>query len=528
MNTLSQLRESPKGEDHRSISLDLAPPIGSTRPSQSEGEDVETNSSVSAVLKNSIIENEPSSGTTEQLSCYIKKRRARFQDVETSRDVKKLKALTATPDAASIAELRLKGALDLPHNLVRDELIGAFYQWVDPLVPVVRKKEFFQCFEDPSKPRSLLLLQAILAAGSTVCKSPSGEVDAVPCAYDPGIYFERARLLYEANYEKDPVTLVQSLILMGWYWEGLNETTKDSFYWTKVAIAVAHAFGLHRIYEASRLSVDEKRMRRRIWWTLLTRDCSVTLALGGSLSIDMKNTNLEVICAADFENDQEQISSLQPNDPDRVQFFLQYAALSQQTALVLSQLNRITTEQKPKADLESTMGFCGMSLAAWMQNCPPALQWHANRHKFWPAILHSFYYTTICLLHRRHMYSTRGSGQRSQNSGTIPFRAAGMITNIVDALAVHDELCRCPGIIVYSLFSAMTVHIFYMRSSDLPTASISKLRCSVCMNALQIASHSWSIARTMHAMFEAVLKKPDLEANLQRVAEQRFQPPSEV
>ena len=74
---------------------------------------------------------------------------------------------------------------------------------------------------------------------------------------------------------------------------------------------------------------------------------------------------------------------------------------------------------------------------------------------------------------------------------------------------------------VYSLFSAMTVHIFYMRSSDVPTASISKLRSSVCMNALQIASQSWSIARTMHAMFRAVLKKPDLEANLQRVAEQR-------
>ena len=77
---------------------------------------------------------------------------------------------------------------------------------------------------------------------------------------------------------------------------------------------------------------------------------------------------------------------------------------------------------------------------------------------------------------------------------------------------------------VYSLFSAMTVHIFYMRSTDASIASISKLRCSVCMNALKIASQSWSIARTMHSMFQAVLRKPDLEANLQRVAEQQFEP----
>ncbi|MCJ1389975.1 Transcriptional activator of fatty acid utilization, partial [Xylographa bjoerkii] len=358
MSTLSQVEKSLEREDHLSIVLGFARPIDSTVLSQDKGEDADTSSSVSVVPQQPIVEKEPSSGTTEHLSFYIKKRRARFQDVETSRDVKKLKASAATPDAASIAELRQNGALDLPRSPVRDELVDAFFQWVDPLVPVVRKNEFVKSYRCSTKPPSLLLMQAILAAGSTVCKSPSREIDQEPGAYDPGIYFDRARLLYEANYEKDPVTLVQSLILMGWYWEGLNETTKDSFYWTKVAIAVAHAFGLHRIYEASCLGIDEKRLRRRIWWTLLTRDCSVTLALGGSLSIDMKDTNLELICAADFEDEQEYKSSPHASAPEHVQFFLQYAALSQQTALVLSQLHRIFTEQKTEADLESMMGFC--------------------------------------------------------------------------------------------------------------------------------------------------------------------------
>ncbi|MCJ1380172.1 Transcriptional activator of fatty acid utilization [Xylographa soralifera] len=363
MSTLIQAEETPKSEDHLSIVLRLVPSIGSPRLSHTEGEDLNTTSPVSPVLKISTTEEEPPSGTTELLSSYLKKRRARFQDVETSRDVKKLKASAVTPDAALIAELGQKGALDLPHGPVSDELVDAFFQWVDPLVPIVRKNEFFQYYRHPSKAPSLLLLQAILAAGSTVCKSPARKVDEDPSAYDPAIYFDRARLLYEANYEKDPVTLVQSLILMGWYWEGLNETTKDSFYWTKVAIAVAHAFGLHRIYEASRLTIDEKRLRRRIWWTLLTRDCSVTLALGGSLSIDMSDTNLELCSPVDFEDEQKYSSSLEATDPEQVQFFLQYAALSQQTALVMSQLNRISTEQKTKADLESVMGFCALPYA---------------------------------------------------------------------------------------------------------------------------------------------------------------------
>ncbi|MCJ1434608.1 Transcriptional activator of fatty acid utilization [Xylographa pallens] len=391
MSTLLQLEETPKSEDHLSIVLGLVRSSGSRGFSPIEGEDVASNSAISPIPKNPTQETEPPSGTTEHLSIYLKKRRARFQDVETSRDVKKLKASAETPDAALIVELDEKGARELPDVLLRDELVDAFFQWVDPLVPIVRKNEFFRTYRDPSKAPSLLLMQAILAAGSTVCKSPAQKVDEKSCAYDPAIYFDRARLLYEANYEKDPVTLVQSLILMGWYWEGLNETTKDSFYWTKVAIAVAHAFGLHRIYEASCLTIDEKRLRRRIWWTLLTRDCSVTLALGGSLSIDMNDTNLELCGQADFKDEQEYSSSAEATDPEQAQFFLQYAALSQQTALVLSQLDRISTGRKTKGDLESMMGFCGMSLAAWMRNCPPALHWHANQHKFWPAILHSFY-----------------------------------------------------------------------------------------------------------------------------------------
>ena len=105
----------------------------------------------------------------------------------------------------------------------------------------------------------------------------------------------------------------------------------------------------------------------------------------------MNDTNLELCGQEDFKDEQEYGSSVEATDPEQAQFFLQYAALSQQTALVLSQLDRISTGEKTKDDLESMMGFCGMSLAAWMQNCPPALRWHANQHKFWPAILHSFY-----------------------------------------------------------------------------------------------------------------------------------------
>ena len=55
-----------------------------------------------------------------------------------------------------------------------------------------------------------------MAGGSNLATNPETPVPGAE------IYFKRARMLYEANYETDPVTLVQSLILMGWYWEALD------------------------------------------------------------------------------------------------------------------------------------------------------------------------------------------------------------------------------------------------------------------------------------------------------------------
>ena len=65
-------------------------------------------------------------------------------------------------------------------------------------------------------------MQAVLAAGSTVAGRTDLTVDSVSSLPVAATYFERARLLYEASYETDHVTLVQSLILMGWYWEALD------------------------------------------------------------------------------------------------------------------------------------------------------------------------------------------------------------------------------------------------------------------------------------------------------------------
>ena len=159
----------------------------------------------------------------EDLNTHFNKSRARAESARKSKDVTKVRTLALEqlhPEV--IAQLRENGAFQLPTEEIRDRLVDAFFQWAAPLVPVLNRDEFIQAYQDPSNKPSLLLMQAVLAAGSTVaCGSnlSANPETSVPLA---ATYFDRARMLYEANCEVDPVTLVQALILMGWYWEALD------------------------------------------------------------------------------------------------------------------------------------------------------------------------------------------------------------------------------------------------------------------------------------------------------------------
>jgi hypothetical protein len=116
--------------------------------------------------------------------------------------------------------LHQRGAFLLPPKPLCDELVEAYFRWVAPIVPIVNRSRFMRQYRDPKNPPSLLLLQAILLAGSRVCTNPQlmdANGSTTPAAMT---FYKRAKALYDANYEDDRVTIVQALVLLGWYWEG--------------------------------------------------------------------------------------------------------------------------------------------------------------------------------------------------------------------------------------------------------------------------------------------------------------------
>ena len=163
-------------------------------------------------------------------------------------------------DNVEIDILHQRGAFLLPPRSLCDELVEAYFRWVAPIVPVINRNRFMKRYRDSENPPSLLLLQAILLAGTRVCTNPQlmdANSSTTPAALT---FYKRAKALYDANYEDDRVTIVQALVLMGWYWEGPEDVTKNVFYWSRVATIVAQGSGMHRSVESSQLSKADKRL----------------------------------------------------------------------------------------------------------------------------------------------------------------------------------------------------------------------------------------------------------------------------
>ncbi|KAI5285087.1 hypothetical protein KEM54_000842, partial [Ascosphaera aggregata] len=135
-------------------------------------------------------------------------------------DIRGPRARLCDLDNLEIDILHQRGAFLLPPRSLCDELVEAYFTWVAPVVPIINRSRFMRRYHDPKNPPSLLLLQAILLAGCRVCTNPQ-LMDAggstTPAAMT---FYKRAKALYDANYEDDRVTIVQALVLMGWYWEG--------------------------------------------------------------------------------------------------------------------------------------------------------------------------------------------------------------------------------------------------------------------------------------------------------------------
>ncbi|KIW29812.1 uncharacterized protein PV07_05599 [Cladophialophora immunda] len=366
---------------------------------------------------------------------------------------------------AEITYLQSLKAFDFPPRPVRDGLIDNFLKICSPWMPVVEIEDLKlqsagSGHPDSTQGGSLLLTQAVLVAGSRV--QPTALLPNSDCA----TFYNKAKALFFADLEPDPLHTISALCLMQWYNPSGPEhvSIHSSGFWLRIAVGLGFQIGLHR--EPDPRSAKCK-LRRRLFWTLFARDCLLSIAQGRPRAINLVECNISLPTVADF-----------PQDNKNARLFVAYVEICS----ILGQCGKaLSGGYSHWAPVE-----VGRSLQRWISHLPECLKLNnALDYDFEVRQLYLIYFTAISILY--------GPGRSGNCTSVAPILASSCVARIFEDFLARDQL-RC--------LAPMT--IFYLRVAALPQLccfnfgslwDISKLELSVIQRSLHEMAKTWHSAR---------------------------------
>lgn len=416
-------------------------------------------------------------------------------------------------DNVELEILKLRGAFLLPLTELARDLIVSYFEHVHPLMPIINRTEFMAKFDDPDDSPSLMLLQAVLLCGLRVSNNPLLFDSKGLSNLTSLTFFRRAKALYETNYESDPVSIVQTVILIGSYWEGPEDVTRNSFYWNRVGVGLAQGFGFHRdVSNSSSLTAAEKKIWRRIWWCLFEKDRNVAIAFGRPPSIDLTDCDVPMLTMDDFdENDPEEgVVSPYPVNETHALYFIHLVKLAEITGIIIKHQYTVKAELMKRLNKFSVIQHCDMLMGIWFTNLPPQLQLSLtdpSKQNFFACLLNAQYYNRLYLIHRANLLRMARSSSTNPNNYKYPswgisFQAARMIS-IVSKILLNDGAIKfCPVMFVYIVFSALIMLIYHVDSSTSTISSAASDSLFICRAVLKELGKYWPIASVLTKLFE--------------------------
>ncbi|KAF7128480.1 hypothetical protein CNMCM5793_003210 [Aspergillus hiratsukae] len=363
-------------------------------------------------------------------------------------------------DPLDVDILNQRHAFDLPSQAVCDALVDVFFKWIAPVLPVINRHDFMRRYRNPQNPPSILLLQAILMVASRFYHNAHSSENG---AISPRTFYKKVKALYDAEYERDPTTVLQAVVLLGIYWDGPDDLTESGiFYWSRLGIALAQEHGLHQSENYVALSATQRRIWKRIWWTLYTRDRSVAAAFGRPLHINSEDCTVEPLDESDFiEYDGQNGSS---TDRTPALFFMQS-----------------TEDSRMKGAAQS--------------------------------ILYSTFYTIVCQL---HLLQAPVSSKEAQSSA---FHAATSIVSIMETMQSKGELKYTPSFIIcHAVVSFVTLRS-QMEASTPSLLHAIRQNLEANLDMLEVLAHTWPIAGMLLEYFRTMTGPEHFERMLSTATE---------
>lgn len=120
---------------------------------------------------------------------------------------------------------------EMPPKDLSDHLLALYFRNFYPLLPIVYKKSFMEAMNDDRKPNPpAILLNAIYAVASRVSSDVRVRTDPNKPETAGEVFFERARLLLDLEWDNFRVYTVQAVLLMSSHQNGALKTIRGWLY----------------------------------------------------------------------------------------------------------------------------------------------------------------------------------------------------------------------------------------------------------------------------------------------------------
>ncbi|KAG9245306.1 fungal-specific transcription factor domain-containing protein [Calycina marina] len=466
-----------------------------------------------------------------------------------------LKPLPQRMTSVDIDYLFAKGALSLPDIPIQNALVRGYLEYVHPYMPLIEFQEVLQIIEDgtgASGNMSLLLFQAIMFAGTAFVDMEhlrSAGYSTRKAARKA--FFQKARVLYNFDYEVDRVSLVQSLLLMT-YWYETPDDQKDTWHWMGVAISLAQTIGMHRNPENSSMEPSKKKLWKRIWWSCFMRDRLVALGMRRPTRVKDEDYDVPMLTEDDFEiGPIPNNITIIPKDSlmrdvsaqkELAQMCIGKAKLCLCISHVLSaQYSVLVKHQGMQAREGSTRSsvmlfpkkleqtdevkICDDELTTWINGLPAECQYSSDIKTgstgpslvVQRSLLHMIYFTTLSALHRPQVLPAASTlepdkTRELQDLSRKKVREASReITRISQDLHASGLERYLPTTGVTVLLPAIIIHLLDIKSCNEDVRQTATDGFCLCMAVLEKLRDNYASADFATQFLEAAIRKAEID-----------------
>ncbi|KAJ5233806.1 uncharacterized protein N7469_005572 [Penicillium citrinum] len=407
-----------------------------------------------------------------------------------------IKPLPLTTNQNTLECLNLNGVFALPNAPLQNALLQAFEECVLPSMPIVEWQSLIQALHGTYGSHgsiSLLLYHAIMVSATTFVEMhhllEAGHSTRQEAQES---FFQKARLLYQANVETDGLAIVQAFLLMTYRLDAVDGD--DSRHLIGIAISTALSIGL--FHDGSQITNFHYRptLWRRIAWACHIIDCQIALRLRRRPIIQRADFSHQMVSEKDFEHLQfilPQSPEVTPSYTDLSQNFsaqreltLIFIANARLSVCIRNVLDVQCKESHLRSSASPTTPTSSASdespeytnsiytsermLAEWANALPNSCQTNPAEPRdadeepaltLQRSLLHITFYTTIAVFHQSRIFPS---------SNFCLQHASQQITRVAFDLYRRGLHRRLPILGVTGILVALVIHIGEMRAPPSP------------------------------------------------------------